>query len=171
MIRAKADTIDAFGKAMRLQRVSLRTFRVVDAVLLLLLTAPAAFLQAGGTGGGMQEGIARFLADLKGASARRDAQAIAALVRFPLVVNISGVRVPVQNAAELVERFDAIFMPELRDAIAASSAVKSGEGFALANNLVQVTSVADSLKITAITVPPAAAAPGRAATNEGGKRG
>ena len=83
-----------------------------------------------------------FLAQLQRASQAGDRNAIAAMIRYPIIVGIGGLRVPFADAAGLLARYDDIFTPALRDAIARGS---SG---------VVVEIVDGQARITSITVPP-----------------
>ena len=64
------------------------------------------------------------------------------MIRYPIIVGIGGLRVPFTDAAGLLARYDDIFTPALRDAIARGS---SG---------VVVEIVDGQARITSITVPP-----------------
>ena len=43
------------------------------------------------------------------------------MIRYPIIVGIGGLRVPFADAAGLLARYDDIFTPALRDAIARGS--------------------------------------------------
>jgi hypothetical protein len=86
--------------------------------------------------------IDAFLAQLQRASQAGDRNAIAAMIRYPIIVGIGGLRVPFTDVAGFLARYDDIFTPALRDAIARGS---SG---------VSVEMVDGQARITSITVPP-----------------
>ena len=97
-----------------------------------------------------------FLTRLQRASQTGDRDAIAAMIRYPLTIAIGGLRVPFANAPAFLERYDDIFNPPLRDAIARDL------GHVIAAKDVAVESVNGELRITSIRVPDfeeAAAAP------------
>lgn len=104
-----------------------------------------------------------FLGELRRASARGDRQALAALVRFPIVVTIGSLRVPIENARAFVERFDAVFTPELKDAVA-RSAQNAGtvsitpERVAIGADLIVARAAGGTWRIVEIRVPPPKAA-------------
>jgi hypothetical protein len=89
-----------------------------------------------------------LLADLQRAIARDDRTAVAALVRYPMTVTAGEVRIPVADAAALARSYEAVFTPELQAAIRDGSAIRDG--------LIDVAGG----RITAITLPPRAAAAG-----------
>ena len=82
--------------------------------------------------------IETFLAEFQRAARHDERQAVAALMRYPITVTIEGLRVPLGDAAALLERWDAIFTPELLKAVVAAAVVES---------------VDCRLKITALAVP------------------
>ena len=84
-----------------------------------------------------------FHAQLQRASQAADRNAIAAMIRYPIIVGIGGFRVPFTDAAGFLARYDDIFTPALRDAIARAS------------NDVTVEMVDGQPRITSINVPPA----------------
>ncbi len=57
-----------------------------------------------------------FLADVQRLVARDDRSAVAALIRYPILIASGTVQIPVADAAALVERYDVVFSPALRDA-------------------------------------------------------
>jgi hypothetical protein len=85
-----------------------------------------------------------FLTQLQRASQAGDRNAIAAMIHYPITIAIGGFRVPFADAAGFLERYDDIFNPALRDAIARGS------------NDVTIAMVNGQWRITAITVPPPA---------------
>ena len=114
-----------------------------------------------------------FLARLQGAVARGDRQAVAAEVQYPLTVFVQGLRMPVEDAAAFVERYDQIMTPDVRTAIAAARMPSGGtparglriaaDGAVRIGDCISVDPVGESIRIVAITVKvaaPAAAAPG-----------
>jgi len=116
-----------------------------------------------------QSPVQTFLADLNRALQAGDHSAVAAAVHYPLVVSIAvGVRVPFANADTLLGRFDEVFTPEVRAAVAAGvgTAVETPEGFILPNQVLTMRAVGGQMRITGIVVPAAtiADAPVRATT-------
>jgi hypothetical protein len=96
-----------------------------------------------------------FVRQLQRASQANDRSTVATLVRFPIIISIGGLRVPFADAASFLERYDDIFNPPLRDAIARGSAIDT--------KLIVVAPVEGHLRITAITVPQFAGGEGTAA--------
>ena len=83
-----------------------------------------------------------FVAQLQRASQSNDRNAIAAMIRYPLMISIGGgVRIPIADAATFLERYDDIFTPELRDAIARGS------------DAIVIQPVNGELRITSIAIP------------------
>ena len=103
-----------------------------------------------------QSEVDAFLGELVRAMDRGERAAVAAIVRFPMVVSIGGLRVPFQDAATLLGRYDDVFTPELRDAIARRETVRETPGgFTVGNNTLAIARTGGGLRITAIVVPPA----------------
>ena len=113
--------------------------------------------------------VDEFLAQLRSTSARDDRRSVATLIEYPVVVLIGGLRVPVHNAAALVEHYDLIFTPELKEIIAQTGAPESrsrtiaespvavtSDSVVIGRNAIVIKPVSGSVKITAITVPPPA---------------
>lgn len=82
-----------------------------------------------------------FLAELQRASQAGDRQAVAALIHYPIVIMIGGLRVPFADAGGFLERYDDIFVPALRQSIARGSTD------------VVIETANGQPRITAITVP------------------
>jgi hypothetical protein len=88
-----------------------------------------------------------FFAQLQRAVAMDDRAAVAAMMRYPITISIGGLRVPFGNAASVLDRYDDIFNPSLRAAIArASAATYPGTG-------VVIEPAGGRLSITSIVVP------------------
>ena len=90
-------------------------------------------------------GVDAFLSQLQRASQANDRSTVVALVRYPIIISIGGLRVPVADAASFLERYDDIFNAPLRDAIARGSAIDT--------QLIVVAPVEGHLRIATITVP------------------
>lgn len=111
-----------------------------------------AFLVAmAGAGEAQRPAIEGFLAQLQRASEAGDRAAIAAMVRYPITISIGGLRIPFADPAALLERYDNIFNPALRDAIARASV---SAGSVIGANEVVVSEVNGELRIVSIQVPP-----------------
>ncbi len=93
-----------------------------------------------------QPALQLFLVELDRALHRGDRAAVAASIRYPVIVSIGGIRVPFQDAQALLDRYEEIFTPELRDLIS--------RGAEATNNTLAVARVGSELKIAAIVVPP-----------------
>ena len=68
-----------------------------------------------------------FLRDLQGAVGRQDRRAVAALFEYPATVLTSGARIPVLNAAALVQIYDVAFPPEMQGVISLAGVARPGE--------------------------------------------
>jgi hypothetical protein len=53
-----------------------------------------------------------LLTELQRAISRDDRQAVAALIQYPITVATAGLRIPIRDAAALVESYDPVFTPE-----------------------------------------------------------
>jgi len=110
------------------------------AVVLAFVTMwPATALLAGATSADA------LLKELERAIGRDDRQAVVALVQYPMTVDVAAVRIPIRDATALLQTFDAVFTPELKDAIRDRSAIRDG--------LIEVASAQGLVKITGISVP------------------
>lgn len=76
----------------------------------ILLLAPAADARA--------QSLDGFLIQLRRAVQADDRVAVAGMIRFPITIGIAGLRVPFKEAPALLERYDDIFTPALRESIA-----------------------------------------------------
>lgn len=132
------------------------------ALLLMLTLASASTLAAQSAA---DDKAAQFLAALQRAAAGTDRAALAALVRFPIVVDVgSGIRVPIADATALAQQHDAVFTPAWRQTIARASIKPGGvkvtagaNQLVIGNNVVVANAVGDAFKIVSIAVPPPAA--------------
>jgi hypothetical protein len=89
-----------------------------------------------------QNPLDTFVAQLQRASHDNDRIAIAAMIRYPLVISIGGgIRIPIADAPTFLARYDDIFTAELRDAIARRS------------DAVVIQRVDGEPRITSIVVP------------------
>jgi len=101
-----------------------------------------------------QSPIQPFLAELNRALQNDERAVVAATVQYPVIVMIGGIRVPFQDARALLERFDEIFTPELRDVVARGAAItETPDGFTIGTNALAIARLSGQLKITAIVVP------------------
>jgi hypothetical protein len=102
-----------------------------------------------------------FVRTLSQALSRRDREAVAELVRYPLNATVSGIAVPVPNRAELLRLYEGIFTAELRcvveDTIAKGAAAVQidGGGVTFGSGRIHATDVGGMLQIAQINVPPA----------------
>lgn len=108
-----------------------------------------------------------FLSDLQRASREGDRQALAALIQYPTMVVIDGLRIPFADAAAVLERADAIFTPALRTMIARASAAGAPAdagrvpirvtetGLLIGAAAIRIKMMGGRLRMTAIVVPPA----------------
>jgi hypothetical protein len=122
-----------------------------------------------------------FVHELQRALARDDRAAVSALIQYPLTVFAGGLRIPVSNAAALLQSYDVIFTPALKAMIARAAIpargrpapdtaiVVSADLVSIAGDAVRIAPVGIGLKITRITVPlaPSATESGAAAKRGG----
>ena len=101
---------------------------------------------------------AAFLNTLRQAVSRGDRDGVARVIEFPLTVFVGSLRVPIENRAALVERFDLVFTPELQAALAREQPTVTDDGFVV-DSVLTVKSIGGAMKIVKLVVPPAAAAP------------
>jgi hypothetical protein len=62
-----------------------------------------------------------FLVQLQRAVAADDRNAVTAMMRYPITISIGGLRVPFADPTGVLDRYDDIFNPPLREAIARAS--------------------------------------------------
>ncbi len=120
--------------------------------------------------------VQQFVTALQQASMREDRTALAGMMRFPLAVMSSGFRLPVGDARAFGELFGQIFTPETKAIIQRARVPRDGTisptvavgpaGGAVIEGAIVIEPVGDGLRITQITVPPAA--PSRGGTASAG---
>jgi hypothetical protein len=119
------------------------------------LLVAALVLFASSSNADAQSSAETFLGELQTALRNGDRTAVAARIQYPITVRIGGLRVPFDDAADLLERYDDIFTPALRAAIARAGApIATGDGFLIARDALVVRMIDQQLRITAIAVPP-----------------
>jgi len=108
---------------------------------------------------------AMFVRELQRAVARDDRAAVSALIQYPLTVFAGGLRIPIPDAAALLQSYDVIFSLALKAVIARAALPargRAGRGTSVAMttdrmtigvDAVRVEPVAAGLRITRITVP------------------
>jgi hypothetical protein len=102
-----------------------------------------------------------FVSRMAQALARRDRDAVAEMIRYPMPVTVGGIAIPIGNRADLMRLYDGIFTAELRclveDSAAKGASAIRGEGgaFTFANGSIRVNDVGGLLKITRVDVPSA----------------
>jgi hypothetical protein len=124
--------------------------------------------------------VTSFLRDLRRAVAGDDRAAVAGLVRYPLMVSVGAVRIPIADAAAMREHYDIVFSPAVKDALAQAAvpgARQPAPRFPLTiaattatiGDVIRIERDGDRLAVTGITPPQSASAapdavqPGRAA--------
>lgn len=125
--------------------------------------APPAAQQPASAAGQSDQAAAAFVAELKRATAAGDRQALAALMRFPLITRIGGLRVPVDSAGAFRERFDAIFTAEVRSSIASADPARitvASDRLTIGGNTIVARRIAGKWAVVEIVVP----APGSSRT-------
>jgi hypothetical protein len=108
---------------------------------------------------------ALFVRELERAVSRDDRPAVSALVHYPLTVFAGGLRIPVPDAAALLQSYDVIFSPGLKMLIARAAMSAGGRSAPVASvavtaglvtigpDAVRIEPVGGELRITRITVP------------------
>ena len=114
--------------------------------------------------------VSAFLHELQRAVARDDRPAVSQLVHYPLTVFAGDVRIPIGDAAALIQNYDLVFSPALKALISQAAVSDRGRAGAAAAvaiasdvaiigvDTVQIRLMSGALKITKITVPLGAAA-------------
>src|SRR5262245_26690736 len=69
----------------------------------------------------------RFRVELLDRFARGDRRAVAAMVRYRLIVDAGGLTVPVASPASLLQMWDVVFPPEVRCMIEQSAIPRQGQ--------------------------------------------
>lgn len=113
-----------------------------------------------------------FLTELQRAAARNDRQAMAALLRFPITVDVgAGLRVPIADPKAFAQQYDAVVTPALRDTIAGASlkpgarvrVTVSSDQLVIGTNVVVASAAGGTFKIVSMAVPPPKAGGGSSA--------
>lgn len=119
-------------------------------------------------------GVREFITELRRCVARDDRAAVANLMRYPLEVWAAGVRIPIPDAAALLQHYDAVFSAALEDVIARAEFAREGRpapaiavtltpsGALIHGNTITIDRVGDRLKVTRVSVPLAPASGGHA---------
>ncbi len=120
--------------------------------------------------------VSLFLHELQRGVARDDRPAVSALIQYPLTVSASGVRIPIRDAAALLQNYDVVFPPALKTLIAQASIPDRGRSASAAAitlapdvaiigvDAVRIEPAGGGLRITRITVPLVAPAAGSEAS-------
>lgn len=96
--------------------------------------------------------VDRFVRELRTEIARDERAAVAARVRYPLIVFAGGTRIPIRDAAALQQNFDLVFPPALKAIIASTAPASTSEAATIGAN-VQIRRDGDRLRITRIDIP------------------
>ena len=135
-----------------------RTLRVVRAHALWTLV----FLSSAVTTAQAPTEFESFFLQLQRAVQSDDRNTVAGMIRYPITISIGGLRVPFADAASVLSRYDDVFNPPLRDAIARAT-VREQPGrtqvtvapdrFVIGTNDLVIMPIAGALRITGIVVP------------------
>jgi hypothetical protein len=118
-----------------------------------------------------ERSAAMFVRELQRAVARDDRPAVAALIRYPLTVQAGGLRIPMADAATLVQSYDLVFSPALKEMIAQAAIPAGGRSapripvvittnmITIGLDVVRIEPVDGRLRITRIAMPVAAPSP------------
>ena len=132
------------------------------AVMILALFVADAAAQAPppqASGSAMQSRALAFIRALGQAMSRRDRDAVADMVRYPLSASVGGIGIPVASRSEMLRLYDGIFTAELRclvdDAVAKGAPALSVDagGASFGSGRVHVADVRGAMKITSVDVP------------------
>ena len=100
-----------------------------------------------------------FVSRFAQALARRDREAVADMVRYPMPATVGGIVISIGSRADLLNLYDGIFTAELRclvDQSAARGATGvSASAMTFANGSIRIQEVGGTLKITRVDVPSA----------------
>lgn len=142
-----------------------RLERALVAVVVLVLSVTGAAAQPDAT-----EGAATFLSTLQRNLLRDDRPAVAAMIHYPITVRSGTLRIPFQNVSELIEGYDLVFTPGLKDAVAQTTmpgqpsrgrftAGINPQGLLIGNGVILAEPADGGYKITriALVLEPAAA--------------
>ena len=109
--------------------------------------------------------VAPFLRELQVAVARDNREAVAARVQYPLIVFAAGMRIPIVDAASLIQTYDVVFSPALKAVIAEASLPTRGrtapkypvavvaDAVIVGDEVIRIQPVGGALKVTGIKVP------------------
>src|SRR6266550_6899591 len=109
--------------------------------------------------------VAPFLRELQRAVARDDREAVAARAQYPLIVFAAGIRIPIVDAAALIQTYDVVFSPALKAVLAEASLPARGRtapqypvtvtagGVSVGDDVIRMQLVGGALKVTRIRVP------------------
>jgi hypothetical protein len=92
-------------------------FLVIGALSVGAVTAPAP---------PDERAVTTFLTELRRAVSADDRPAVASLVQFPLVVLAGDLRIPIANRAALLQSYDVVFSPALKQTIARAALPAAG---------------------------------------------
>lgn len=103
-----------------------------------------------------------FLTELQQAVGATDREAVAAMIRYPLTVSIAGLRVPINDTADFLARYDDLFTDAMRGEIARASALPATgrtpvdvtpAGLSIKSGLMIIERVGGHLRIVSMAVP------------------
>jgi hypothetical protein len=126
---------------------------VAAALCASVLTANA---QSPGRGEAVTPQLEAFLQQLQRASQADDRGAVVEMIRYPITVSIAGLRVPFADAASVLSRYDDIFNPPLREAIAQAAVRQltiTSDRYVIGSSEVVIAPVGGQFRITDIRVP------------------
>jgi hypothetical protein len=113
--------------------------------------------------------VAPFVRELQRAVARDDRNGVAAQIQYPLIVEAGGIRIPIADAAALLQTYDVVFSPALKATLADAAiparggatprqrVTVAGDKAIVGDDLIWIQAVGGALKITRVS--PLSAAP------------
>lgn len=137
-------------------------FRHVLAIAAAVLVIASSVVRSQSPPAAASPQLETFLTQLQTASESGNREAVAAMIRYPITIAISGLRVPFGDAASVVARYDDIFNPALRDVIARASVraeggkqqvTVGGDSYVVGTGDIVITPFEGRLLISSIAVP------------------
>ena len=126
---------------------------VVSAVLAAALLVPVSAQDHSTAPGAGRAAAEAFRRAFVQALASRNAARVAALLKFPVVADVGGFKVPITSRADVGELFRIVFTPELRCEVEHKAVGVNAGGVTLAGGGVRAVADGGTLRITSIRVP------------------
>ena len=117
--------------------------------------------------------VTTFLGALKSAVSRDDRRAVAAMIHYPMTVQVENMRIPIADSDALIQNYEAVFSASMKAVIAQAAIATAGRpapiyrvtigdaAATIGSDLIQLQLLDGSLKITRIIQPQAVSEDGR----------